>query len=440
MAYLLNIIYLALLALFTPWFVYSSIRHGKYREGFSQKFLGRVPVRSGRRPCIWFHGVSVGEINLLNRLIQRIENQWPNVECVVSTTTKAGYDLAMRLYAPRTVFYCPADFSWAVKNALGRLRPSLLVLVELELWPNLIAAAKSQGVRTAIINGRLSQRSSRGYARIRPVVSHILRNVDLIAVQNDEYRARFQTLGADPNTTVVTGSIKFDGAETDRQNAATCRLVGLWGTRPDDVVFLAGSTQDPEESMALECFKLLKPSHPKLKLIIVPRHPQRFDEVANLLARSGIAWQRRSELDAGTVGTPAPASVLLVDTVGELSAWWGTAQIGLVGGSFGARGGQSMIEPAAYGVAVSFGPNTRNFREIVELLLVRNAAHVVHSGDDLTAFVRSCLESPAFAIALGRRSQQLVVEQRGAIERTMKLLLPLLPPQSELAVAAAEAA
>jgi 3-deoxy-D-manno-octulosonic-acid transferase len=222
----------------------------------------------------------------------------------------------------------------------------------------------------------------------------------------------------------VTGSLKFDGARLDRDHDEARHLAALAGVREDDVVFLAGSTQHPEEQYALDAYRELRNEFPRLRLIIVPRHPHRFDEVARILDRSQIAWQRRSSLEAQ--GADPSARVLLVDSIGELGAWWATAHIGFVGGSLGRRGGQNMIEPAAYGVAVSFGPNTRNFRDVVESMLAHDAARVVHDGPGLTAFVRQCLHDPAGMTALGRRAQHLVASQMGAADRTIDLLNPLI--------------
>jgi 3-deoxy-D-manno-octulosonic-acid transferase len=424
MSYLLNALYLLLLLAYSPWLLYAAIRKGKYREGFAEKFLGRVPPRDGQAPCIWFHAVSVGEVNVLGPLLLRLEQEHPAWECVISTTTKTGYDLAKRKYAPRGVFYCPLDFSWAVRKALQRVRPDLLALVELELWPNLIRAAHRQGAKVAVINGRLSERSARGYQKVRRLIASLLRTVDLIAVQNAEYAQRFLQLGARPETLQISGSIKFDGAETDRENSKTLRLAALGGIAAADTVFLAGSTQHPEEQLAIETYQQLAPEYPQLRLILVPRHPDRFQEVAALLERSQVRWQRRSQLGASGA-TPEPR-VLLVDTVGELGAWWGTARIAYVGGSMGKRGGQNMIEPAAYGAAVAFGPNTSNFRDVVALLLGREAAVVVQTGVELTAFVRRCLHEPAFAEELGRRARALVAEQAGAAGRTSQLLAALI--------------
>ena len=419
MAYLLNAIYLLLLAAASPWLVWQAWRTGKYRGGWGAKLLGRVPRRNGNGPCLWLHAVSVGEVNLLATLIERWERRHPQWEIVISTTTLTGFLLATKRYAPRTVFYCPLDLTWAASRAMRRVRPTLLVLAELELWPNLIRAARKHGAKVAIINGRLSEKSFRGYQRIGWLMRWVLSDIDLVAVQNDEYARRFLELGAPPAAVQVTGSIKFDGARTDRANADTQRLARLAGITADDMVFLAGSTQEPEESLALEAFEALAPSHPRLRLIIVPRHPERFDAVADMLDRRGVRWQRRSKVPAGTVDS---ARILLVDAVGELGAWWGTASIAFVGGSLGQRGGQNMIEPGAYGAAVSFGPNTWNFRDVVAQLLARDAAVVVADGGALTTFVRRCLEEPAFAGELGQRARELVLEQQGAADRTIELL------------------
>jgi 3-deoxy-D-manno-octulosonic-acid transferase len=428
MGYLLNLVYVLLLTVCSPWLVYSAIRKGKYREGLAAKFLGRVPARSGREKCIWLHAVSVGEVNVLAPLLMRLEDQHPDCVCVISTTTKTGYALARQKYAPRMVFYCPLDFTWAVRRAMRRLRPDLLVLTELELWPNLIRAAREHGARVAVINGRLSEPSARGYGRIRWLVARVLRGLDLIAVQNSEYAQRFLRLGAPADVLEITGSVKFDGAQTDPANARTRQLAELAGISSQDVVFLAGSTQEPEEALALATFQSLAPDFPRLRLIITPRHPERFEAVAQRLTETGVPWQRRSEL--GRSHNPSSERVLLVDAVGELGAWWGTARIAFVGGSLGKRGGQNMIEPAAYGAAVSFGPHTQNFRDVVTMLLDHDAAVVVHNGDELTEFVRKCLADPGFADGLGSRAQQLVMQQGGAADRTCELLARLLGESS----------
>jgi 3-deoxy-D-manno-octulosonic-acid transferase len=422
---LLDAIYIAVLLLASPWLIWQSWRKGKYRQGFAEKILGRVPIRTSDRPCVWLHAVSVGEVNLLASLIDELRTRRQDVEFVISTTTMTGYAVAKSRYPAHTLFYAPLDFTWAVNEALRRIRPNLLVLAELELWPNLIAAAKQQEVKVAVVNGRMSDRSFRGYRRVRGLFAPLLRKLDCIACQTENDADRFRALGANSQAVCVTRSMKFDGAETNRNNPQTLRLKQIARITDEDVVFVAGSTQTPEEEFALTTFQQLAAAHPKLRLIIVPRHPERFEEVAKLLDQSGLKWQKRSELE--TRAAWPDARVLLVDRMGELRAWWGLASIAFVGGSFGDREGQNMIEPAAYGAAVSFGPRTKNFRDVVALLLASQSAKVVQNRDDLTAFVQTCLQSPSSAAELGSRAKQTVLQQVGATARTVDLLEPMLP-------------
>ena len=426
MPYLLNLVYLLLILAAMPWLLYAAVRKGKYREGFAAKFLGRVPRRDSKKPCVWLHAVSVGEVNLLAPLLAELRRRRPDLECVISTTTMTGMALARKKYAEHTVFYCPLDFTWAVRAAMRRVRPDMLVLAELELWPNLIRAAKRHGAKIAVINGRLSEHSFRGYRRIRPLIARLLKQIDLTAVQDETYAERFRALGTPADALHVTGSMKYDGARTDRSNPKTEELRRLARFTDEQIVLLAGSTQDPEEAIVLDVFRRLSADWPRLQLVLVPRHPDRFAAVAKLLDQSGIPWQRRTELSASAA---EEFRVLLVDVVGELGAWWGTAQLAFVGGSFGDRGGQNMIEPAGYGAAVSFGPNTRNFRDIVATMLARDAAVVVRDEQALEQFLRRCLETPEYAQALGDRAQALVLEQLGATERTVRLLGELVTPQ-----------
>lgn len=424
MPYLLNLLYLIAVLAASPYLLYQALRKGKYREGHASKLFGFVPPRQGDRPCFWLHAVSLGEVNLLEPLLAELDRRLPLWECVISTTTMTGYAQAKKKYAGRQVFYAPLDFTWAVKSVLKRIRPDVLVLAELELWPNLIHFASKQEIDVVVVNGRLSDRSFRGYAKLGPFIRLLMSKLSLVAAQNDECATRFLKLGAAPNAVQVTGSMKFDGAETDRSNPATGRLARLAGIDESDLVFLAGSTQAGEESLAIETFRELQARHPRLRLILVPRHPERFEEVARHLAACGLAWQRRSELQNHSAQTYSPR-ILLVDAVGELRAWWGTAHIAFVGGSLGDRGGQNMLEPAAYGAAVCFGPNTRNFRDIVSALLEANAAIVIYNGDELTSFVRRAIEEPNFAADLGSRARELVQSNLGATRRTVDLLVPL---------------
>jgi 3-deoxy-D-manno-octulosonic-acid transferase len=444
LSWLLNCLYIVAIVLCAPLIAWQAFRAGKYRNGYREKLFGLVPRREGDEPCIWIHAVSVGEVNLIATLLRELRAAHPDWAAVVSTTSRTGYELARKKYADLTVFYCPLDFSWAVRNALRRIRPSLLVLAELELWPNLIGAATEHGARVAIVNGRLSDRSFPRYRRVRPLVSRMLRQVDLIAAQSEESAARFRAIGVPADRMRVTGSLKYDGAETNRQNQRTAAFRELAGFADDDIVFVAGSTQEPEERIAVDIFRKLSVEHPRLRLVLVPRHPERFDDVGNVLESSNLPWLRRSELDLQssllTSRSSLLAPILLVDTVGELGAWWGTATIAFVGGSFGSRGGQNMIEPAAYGAAVCFGPNTWNFRDIVATLLANDAAVVVRDAQELDAFVRRCVDDPSYAAALGARAQQLVQSQLGATRHTLQLIQSLCNCSESSHIAARDAA
>lgn len=454
MFWLMDLVYFVLLLVTAPIWVTRLVLHRrKYQHGWAEKLLGLVPCRNSNAPCIWFHAVSVGEVNLLATLLAEMRRRLPNYDICLSTTTQTGMEVAKKKYPELLLFYCPMDFSWAVRRAMRRIRPNLLVLAELELWPNLIRAADEYGARVAVVNGRLSDRSFRGYQRIRWVFAKTLRRIALVAAQDPTTARRFIELGVPPDRVAVTGSLKFDGTEFDRNNPRTQRLRDLARIRTDEIVFMAGSTQKEEELLALQVFQELRDAFPQLRLIIVPRHPERFDEVAKMLSQSGLPWQRRSQLidPSETIRNRAQdpdhfyrevtpqqdhsvhsstgfprAPVLLVDTVGELTAWWGTAHIALVGGSFGSRGGQNMLEPAGYGAAVCFGPNTWNFRDIVAHLLNAKAAVVVHNFEELRQFVQRCLEYPDYAATLGENARKLILAHRGATQRTADCLQKLL--------------
>ena len=449
MPWLLNVVYACAIAAAAPYLAYQRIRWGKYRTGWSEKLFGRVPERSPAAERVWFHAVSVGEVLLLRGLIAEYRNRRPDVEIVLSTTTVTGFDVAKKQYPDLVICYCPLDFSWAVKRAIARLKPTALVLAELELWPNLILAASKAGVRLAITNGRLSEKSFRGYRKLKPLVATLLRKFEAIGVQNEEYAARFRALGASEGTVVVTGSVKYDRVETDRHNPRTLELKESFHISDDELVFIAGSTQEPEEAYALATWKELRSRFPNLRLILVPRHKERFDEVARLVEGQGIPLLRRSEIRGPNLAveralesrssTRDTCPVLLLDTLGELGACWGLADIAFVGGSLTNRGGQNMIEPAAYGAAVLFGPNTRNFRESVQLLLAANAASVVQNASDLTSKVSDLAANEDLRARMGQQAQAAVAAHRGATDRTLKYLIPALTsprPQRETARAA----
>ena len=447
--WLLNAAYAALLLALSPLLICRAVTQGKYRTGWSEKLLGRVPKLPPVEPRTqryWFHAVSVGEVLLLRSILAELQRREPSADVVISTTTSTGHAVAREKYPDVVVCYCPLDFTWAVNAAIRRLKPTRFVLVELELWPNIVVAMRRAGVSLSLINGRLSEHSFRGYSKLKWLLRPLLQSFNRIAVQNDAYAERFLALGAAPEQIAITGSVKFDGIETRRDNDRTLALRDAFGIKPGERVFIAGSTQAPEEDIAIGAWQQARKAAPDLRLILVPRHKERFEEVAEWVTSSGLPLRRRSH--CALIARPAqqraegrkPASprgsnsdtpdglrrsatnshpILLLDTLGELSACWGLADFAFVGGSLTNRGGQNMIEPAGYGAAVCFGPNTRNFRETVEALLANDAATVVTDSDSLATTLADWLANPMATAAMGHRAQQFVVSQRGATAKTV---------------------
>jgi 3-deoxy-D-manno-octulosonic-acid transferase len=444
---LLSLAYLLILLLAAPVLLYRRIVRGKYRDGWAEKLLGRLPIPVGSNPRVWFHAVSVGEVLQLETLVAELLRQRPGLDVVVTTTTTTGLAVAKDKFARCHVCYFPLDFSWAVRNAVRRIQPDAVVLVELELWPNFIREVHRRGIPLLLVNGRISEKSFRGYRKLRFLMRPVLQCCQSLAVQSETYAERLRQLGAPPERITVTGSIKFDGVQTNRNNSRTRELCQAFGIVETERVFVAGSTHPPEERIALDAWQQLHREFPDLRLVLVPRHKERFEEVAALVESTGFPLLRRSTLKAeggrrkaesgGAFHQPSTINhqpILLLDTLGELGACWGLADVAFVGGSLTPRGGQNMIEPAAYGAAVLFGPNTRNFREVVELLLEGNAARVVRRGDELPAAVRELLRDPAAARQLGGNAQRLVLSQQGATRRTVALIAQALPAETQPAV------
>lgn len=419
-AWTFNCFYAVVLLSLAPWLFFRYWRRGLSLTPLLCRFRGDAPSRNAEASrCVWFHAVSVGEVGALSTLILELQRRLPDSQFLLSTTTATGFRVAQERYPELQVFYSPLDFSWSVHRAMRHVRPDLIVFCELEIWPNWVLAASQQGVRLAIVNGRLSQRSFRGYYRFHAVFSSIVRRFDVVACQTEADEERFRAIGATESALRVTGSLKFDGAEMDRGNPKTESLRQLAHIGPEDKILLAGSTSAPEEEIVLASFAELAEHFPRLRLILVPRHPERFAEVATLVQASGHAWVRRSQLDRER---PTEWRVLLVDTLGELGHWWGVAQMAYVGGSMGPREGQNMIEPAAYGAAVCFGPRTKNFRDVVRQLLDAQAVEVVENRADLTDFVRRCLVDTTRRQQLGNRAQSVVLRNQGATQASAELL------------------
>jgi len=447
---LLDLIYLLVLLSLSPWLAWRSVVTGRYRRELAAKLLGRVSIRNPqRKPVAWFHAVSVGEVNLLGTLVPAFRKRHPGYLVVISSTTDTGLAEARRRFADLSVIAFPFDFSWAVSGALDVVKPSLVVLTESELWPNFLSAAKQRQVPVIVVNARMSPRS---FARLQRFAGFARRmlfaKITRFAVQEQEYAERFQHLGLPQAKLIVTGSIKYDGASswTPDRSWGLANSLGLsfprqgdkgtrrQGTKPDasplvslspcPLVFLAGSTHAPEESIVLAVFARLRERFPSLRLILVPRHPDRFEEVAGLVRASGFPFMRRSAIREPLAEMPA---IVLLDTVGELGAAWGLADVGFTGGSLdGIRGGQSMIEPAGYGVPCVFGPHVWNFRDAAKRLVEIGGAIMVKDAASLETELARLLADAELRERMGLAARELVQRQQGATGRTLDAIDTIL--------------
>lgn len=430
MLYIANLLYLIALLCVSPVVLYRAIRYGRYKRGTAAKLFGMTGFAKQNQPTIWIHAVSVGEVQLVRPLVQRFAQEFSSYSIAISTSTDSGYDIARELYKDCDVFFAPLDFSWAVSRVFRELQPKLLVLAELEIWPNLLHQAKKVGCPVAIVNGRLSEKSFRGYSKIKPIVRRTLSSVTWVGVQNDTYKQRFLALGARPSSIINTGSIKFDNANSNRIADDVVVRRRLLQIDPTDLIWVVGSTQHPEEQLMLDAYQKLMSDVPNLRMIVVPRHSERFEEVAKRIQSTGLPWDRRTHLDGAKSINP-DWKIFLGDSIGELRWWWGMADIGFVGGSFGDRGGQNMIEPCAYGVATSFGPNTKNFRDIVGLLHETDACKQFRDASEVVPWILEMAHHPERRIEMGKRAAHVASEHRGATDRTWHELRKLLSNEND---------
>ncbi len=445
LSWCLNGIYLTVLLLASPWLLYRRVVQKKPVAGLFAKLTGRLTRRHPERPCVWFHAVSVGEVLQLPTLVADFVATHPQHEILITTTTGTGFDVAQQKFSQHTIGYWPFDFTWAVTRALQTIRPEMVVLVELELWPNFLLAAKSLDVPVVLINGRISANSFRGYQRLRLLWRQVLPALTRCAVQTEEYAERLMGLGVPAERVIVTGNIKFDRVQMNRRNPKTEELRRFFGIGDHELVFIAGSTQETEEAAAITTWESLRAEFPQLRLILVPRHKERFEDVARLAALQGHSVLRRSHVEGrgskveGQKNDPPPSSsdsqpstlapqpLCLLDTLGELGAGWGLADVAFVGGSLTNRGGQNMLEPAGYGAAVLFGPNTRNFKDIVGQLLACDAARVVQNGDELTTAVGQLLRDVEERHRMGHAAREFVQTQQGATAKTLAVMAEVTP-------------
>src|SRR5271169_115971 len=425
-----------------PYWLYQVLRHGKYRTGVSER-LGRVPARliagnaepsGSRKKVIWIHAVSVGEVLAISGLVQEMKKRFPQHRVLVSTTTDTGQELARKRFGEQNVFYFPMDFASTIRPYLRALQPELVLLAETEFWPNVLRLAHASGARIAVVNARISDRSWPNYRRFLWALRRMLGHVDLFLAQTPEDGARLQSIGANVDRVRVTGNLKFDVSlpapppivETLRRSLAA------EGAGP---VLVCGSTVEDEEPPLLKAFENLRVGHPHAVMILAPRHPERFDEVAILLRQLGIPSFRRSQWH----GEALAGGVLLVDTIGELAALYALADVAFVGGSLVPRGGHNIIEPAQHGAAIVTGNHTENFRDIVALFQSRDAVRIVGLAE-LPLTLMHLLADDAERRALGRRAEETMRSQMGATSRTLEALKTLIADDRDPLPVSAQAA
>jgi 3-deoxy-D-manno-octulosonic-acid transferase len=422
MGILLDVGYATAGLILSPWLVYKASTDPVFRSGIGER-LGGLPPRDGDGPCLWIHCASVGEVTLAKPLVDELRKRRPDLCFQFSTTTPAGRDVARKTWPKDRVHHFPLDLSFAVRRSLRAARPSAVVLVELEVWPNFIRIAEKRGIPVAIVNGRISHRSHRRYRRFVAYFRSIFRRVTKAGMQTREYADRVSELGIPGQRVVVTGNLKYD-ARLDFDPLATAEEVrDAFGLQAEHPLLVAGSTHDPEEKILVETYRRILQTYPKLRLLIAPRHIDRAPEVRKIVEDAGFPVAMRSELQ----GPPPNDRVLILDTVGELAQVYSAADAVFIGGTFCERGGQNMLEPAALGKPIVSGPSLENFREIADRLVEAGAMKVVDNPIDLGMAVGSLIKEPAMAAKAGLKGKDVVESGRGALKATADLVCGLLP-------------
>lgn len=422
---LLRGLYSAVLYLLAPITLYHLVWRGFRQRAYFQRWSERYasyPVGSADAP-LWLHAVSVGEVNAAAPLVDRLRRDRPDLRLVVTTITPTGSERVLALWGDAvTHVYLPYDLPGAVGRFLDNFRPALALIVETELWPNLLFACRDRGIPAHIINGRLSARSLRGYRVLDPLIRRALRSVRLVAAQSAEDGRRFARLGADPRTVVVTGNLKFDIPPIDTA-AFLHAFEAHRGARGP--VWIAASTHEGEEAAMLEAHLALLRKHPNALLLWAPRHPERFRAVVERAREAGLVVATRS----GQGWPEARTQVMVIDTLGELTRFYACAPVAFVGGSLQPVGGHNLLEPAATGAAILSGPHLHNFADIAKRLREAQAMRIVDDAGALSANLEALFADDAARAAMASNARTLLDQGRGALERTVTLIEPALPPR-----------
>jgi 3-deoxy-D-manno-octulosonic-acid transferase len=421
-----------------PRLIYDAFRHGKYVTGLRER-LGRLPaIETGGRAAVWLHCVSVGEVQAARPLARAILDQYPSHALIISTTTLTGQRVARDVFRDdaAAIIYFPFDWTWTARRALRTVNPSAVLIMETELWPNFLRECRRQRIPTAIINGRLSERSFRRYQLIRRFIKRIVNDLDLALMQTDADVERMRALGLPRERALVSGNVKFDVGAGEGDQRLTDEMRERFSFKDEHALIVAASTHSSEERIILEAFRQLRsvPVSNKVRLLIAPRHPERFAEIALLLESSGMAWSRRSDAQSER---DSCCDVLLLDSIGELRAVYPLADIVFIGGSLTPTGGHNILEPAAFGVCTVTGAHTFNFKAIVEAFLEADALVQLPALSEkdapfaLSNVFQELLANDERRQALSENARAVLLKNRGATARTIKMLASILASISD---------
>lgn len=427
MPILLDIIYAIAVCLAAPLLLYRRLRRGPGSLSISER-LGGVPVRPVSARCIWIHAVSLGEVNATRTLVRELRKRSPDTVIAISATTATGLTQARKLYPNEIVFRFPLDFSWVIRRVLNRLRPTVIVLMELEVWPNCLEIARRAGVPVVIANGRVTDHKTMRRFRLpvlRSLGRWMFQRIDWVGAQDETYANRFRQLGVPGDRIEIVGSIKYDAAETADWIEGQTELGREMTIDPLAPLWVCGSTGPGEEAIILDAYAELLPQFPEIQLAIIPRRPERFDEVALLITARGYACLRRNQAKPPLVpsGIDAPRPVFLGDTMGELRKFYALATVVFVGRSLIPEGGSDVMEVAGLAKAMIIGPHTENFAEPVALLRSREACVVVADGRGLRDAVAKLLKDHGARKKIGEEARAAILSRRGATAVTARRIL-----------------
>lgn len=427
-----NLFFALALGLSAPYYFLRLVRRGDWRRDFGERFGrygSRIKVAVTNRHVLWLHAVSVGEVNLCLQLIRALEPRVPNLKLVVSTTTTTGRaELEKRLPPHISVIYYPVDLRRCVSRALKTLHPEAVVLVEAEIWPNLLWGLRARRIPVFLVNARLSDKSYRRYRRFRFLFRSLFASFAGVSAQTAADVRRLIELGCRPEAVHLVGSLKYEAVQVEeRPRLDTAALLRQIGVPPGAPILLGGSTHAGEEALLAEVFQRLRPRFPDLFLVLVPRHFERGKQVGEALAQRGLRFIYRREITAATCLPERAVDALVVNTTGELKEFYREATVVFVGKSLTAAGGQNPIEPAALGRAVVFGPNMQNFAAIAEAFIREGGAVQVRDLAELEATVAGLLADPTRRAQLGEAARRVVRTQAGALERTVEMIVAGIP-------------